>query len=80
LVAAGSKRDGDVVSLARSFVQSVEGQQRISELEGDVVSLRVGPSLEMYKMASFDAGNVLAGLTSVVAVRALALLPILSRI
>jgi hypothetical protein len=43
-------------------------------------SLCVGPRLEMYKMAGFDAGNALAGLTSAVAPRVLALLPILSRI
>jgi hypothetical protein len=29
-----------------------------------VVSLRVGPHLEMYKMAGFDAGNALADYTS----------------
>ena len=38
-------------------------------------SLCVGPRLEMYKMAGFDAGNALAGLTSAGAPRVLAVLP-----
>ena len=37
-------------------------------------SLCVGPRLEMYTIASLDAGDVLAGLTSAVAPRVLALL------
>lgn len=43
-------------------------------------SLCVGPRLEMHKMAGFEAGKTLAGLMSAVALRVLALLPILSRI
>jgi hypothetical protein len=43
-------------------------------------SLCIRPRLEMYKMAGFDAGNALAGLTSALAPRVLALLPIPSQV